>query len=199
MNDIKSFLMVGVGGQGIVLASNVLCDAAMNAGYDVKKSEIHGMAQRGGSVVSHVRYGAKVYSPVIPKNAAQYVLSFEHMEYLRYLGLISDDCTLFLNTRHIFPPGVALGTEEYPNSIVEREKSRFNTVYEFDADNTASELGNAKTMGIVLLGKLSTVLDIDSEAWREAIRSNVPSKALDINFRAFEAGVEHPVLQGAGK
>ena len=187
-DKVISFLMAGVGGQGIVLASNALCAAALNAGYNVKKSEIHGMAQRGGSVVSHVRFGEKVWSPAIPLGCADFILSFERMEYLRYLPFAKDKCTLILNSRRIFPPGVALGEEVYPDELIDNEKTRFTEVCELDADNIAQEAGNIKTAGLVMLGKLARYLDISENLWEEAIKSCVPEKLLSVNIKAFAAG-----------
>ncbi|MDR0454633.1 MAG: indolepyruvate oxidoreductase subunit beta [Deferribacteraceae bacterium] len=189
MNDkVTSFLMAGVGGQGIVLASNVFCIAAVNAGYDVKKSEIHGMAQRGGSVVSHIRFGKKVWSPVIPQAGADFILSFERMEYLRYISFIGDKCALILNSKRILPPGTTMGTEAYPDELIDREKARFTEVCEFDADAAAQNIGNIKTAGLVMLGKLAGYLNIDEKHWVEAVKSCVPEKLLNINLNAFKAG-----------
>ncbi|MDR2884921.1 MAG: indolepyruvate oxidoreductase subunit beta [Deferribacteraceae bacterium] len=191
MNKTISVLMVGVGGQGIVLAGNVLCSAAMYAGYDVKKSEIHGMAQRGGSVVSHVRFGEKVFSPVIPQGGADYLISFERIEYLRYLSYVSQNTTLILNSRRILPPGVAMGTQSYPDEIIEREKSRFATGVEFDADDLALQAGNAKAASSVMLGKLAEFLDISAEAWMKAMQDNIPAKLIEVNDKAFKKGLAH--------
>ncbi len=189
MNDkVTSLLMVGGGGQGIVLASNVLCAAALNAGYDVKKSEIHGMAQRGGSVVSHVRFGEKVWSPAIPLADADFILSFERMEYLRYLSFAGDMCTLILNSRRILPPGVAMGTEAYPDGLIDGGKAYFSESCELDADAAAQNAGNVKTAGLVMLGRLAGYLDIGDSQWEEAIKNSVPEKLLKVNLDAFIAG-----------
>jgi len=187
-NKVTSLLITGAGGQGIVLASNVLCAAALNAGYDVKKSEIHGMAQRGGSVVSHVRFGEKVWSPAIPLGGADFILSFERMEYLRYLSFVGDKCTLILNSRRILPLGAAMGTEIYPDELIDHEKARFVVVSEFNADAIAQDLGNIKTAGLVILGKLASYLDIGEKHWEDAIKDSVPEKLLNINLDAFAAG-----------
>ena len=186
--SVKSFLMVGVGGQGIVLASNVLCTAAMLAGYDVKKSEIHGMAQRGGSVVSHVRIGEKVFSSVIPDGSTDYVLSFEYMEFLRYRAMYNQHTALLLNTKRILPPGVALGTETYPEELVESEKKTFAALYELDAEGIAAQASNAKAQSIVMLGKLSSCIDISEEIWMKAIEENIPVKNVELNKKAFSMG-----------
>lgn len=186
--DVKSILMVGVGGQGIVLASNILCDACFNAGFDVKKSEIHGMAQRGGSVVSHVRFGGKVYSPSIPLSGADFILSFERMEFLRYLDYVGHNCFLILNSRKILPPAVTCGAEPYPDDIIDEKKCLFPSVIEADIEKTAIAAGNAKTAGTVMLGMLSKHIPIDSKYWRNSIENKVPKKVLNANLKAFELG-----------
>jgi indolepyruvate ferredoxin oxidoreductase beta subunit len=180
--------MVGVGGQGIVLAGNVLCRAALNDNLDVKKSEIHGMAQRGGSVVSHVRFGDEVFSPSIPLGGADFILSFEKMEYLRYLNYANKESVLLLNSRHILPPSVSLGQQAYPDAVADAEKARFAQNYELDADSAAEEAGNAKTAGIVMLGALARLLKISDTAWSEAISASVPAKVLEANQKAFNLG-----------
>lgn len=184
--SVKSFLLIGVGGQGTVLAGNVLCSAAMHAGFDVKKSEIHGMAQRGGSVVAHVRYGEEVFSPVIPEGGADYIVSYEQMEFLRYLSMCNKNTALLLNTKRIFPLSVALGADPYPEETVLREKSKFAVVDEFDAAELAAKAGNIKAVSIVMLGRLAKYLpDIPQESWEAAIEDNVPAKNRDVNFSAF--------------
>ena len=187
MDKTISVLMVGVGGQGIVLASNVLCTAAMYAGHDVKKSEIHGMAQRGGSVVSHVRFGKKVLSPVVPSASADFILSFERMEFLRYMDFVNDSSTLILNTRHILPPSVAMGTEPYPDAVIDSELGNFCEKLELNADELAEQSGNAKAAGTVMLGALAKYLDISKDVWEKAIAETVPPKALEVNLKAFAA------------
>ena len=186
--QIKSVLMVGVGGQGIVLAGNVLAKAALSAGFDVKKSEIHGMAQRGGSVVSHVRIGDEVLSPSIPLGGADFILSFEKMEYLRYLQYASVESVLIVNSRRILPPSVSLGKDSYPEETAESEKSRFTRTYELDATGAAIQAGNAKTASIVLLGALSSFLEIDVASWERAIAESVPAKVTECNLIAFNSG-----------
>ncbi len=190
MNKTISVLLVGVGGQGIVLASDVLCAAAMHAGFDVKKSEIHGMAQRGGSVVSHVRFGNKVFSPVIPLYGADYVMSFEQMEFLRYMSYPSDKPALILNKRRILPPSVASGTDAYPVDIISKYAAKFTECDEIDADAVAAAAGNAKAAGTVMLGTLSKYLKFDEASWDKALADNVPAKMLDVNIKAFRMGRE---------
>jgi indolepyruvate ferredoxin oxidoreductase beta subunit len=185
MDKTISVLLVGVGGQGIVLASDVLCAAAMHAGYDVKKSEIHGMAQRGGSVVSHVRFGKKVFSPVIPLASADYIVSFERMEFMRYMDHANENSVLVLNSRHILPPSVSMGTEVYPDAVINEEMKKFKDAVEINADELAEQAGNIKAAGTVMLGALAKYLDIDKSAWEKAITEMVPGKALNVNLSAF--------------
>ncbi|MBQ3033181.1 MAG: indolepyruvate oxidoreductase subunit beta [Deferribacterales bacterium] len=184
---VKNIIMAGVGGQGIILASNIACAAFLEAGFDVKKSEIHGMAQRGGSVMSHVRFGDKVYSPVVSHQGADVVVSFEHMEFLRYMGYVNEKTTLILNTRKILPPSVAMGTAQYPDSLIDDYKGKFAQVYEIEADKIAAEAGNIKAAGMPLLGELCKILGMDKEIWENVIRSSVPPKTLDINIKAFRS------------
>lgn len=186
---VTSILMVGVGGQGIVLASNVLCKAAMYAGFDVKKSEIHGMAQRGGSVVSHVRFGKEVFSPAIPEGSADFIMSFEEMEYLRYTNYVGVNCTLIQNYRRILPPTVATGAEKYPEALIEAEKKRFSSFFSVDAEAKAVEAGNSKTAGTVLLGVLANLLGIEEELWFKALEDTVPVKVQEVNITAFKLGI----------
>jgi indolepyruvate ferredoxin oxidoreductase beta subunit len=187
MKDIN-ILMIGVGGQGTVLSSDIVCALALAGDCDVKKSEIHGMAQRGGSVVSHVRIGEKVLAPVIPVGEADIVLSFEKMEFLRYPEYAGKETDLVLNTHSIYPPGVASGEETYPAERIRTAKCVFKNVYEMDAMKTATEIGNVKVAGMVLLGKLGSMLPFDQELWKHVILKKVPPKTVDMNIAAFEAG-----------
>ncbi|MGA1863257.1 indolepyruvate oxidoreductase subunit beta [Deferribacter thermophilus] len=181
-------LMVGVGGQGIVLASDIVCDVALLEGYDVKKSEIHGMAQRGGSVVSHVRIANKVYSPVIPFGQADIIVSFEYMEFLRYLGYKNEDTKLLLNTNKIYPPSVTMAEADYPEDTVENYKTKFATLVEKDGLKLAEKAGNVKAVSTVMLGALAKMLDFKKDSWLEVIKDRVPSKVVDVNIKAFELG-----------
>ncbi|AEI14785.1 Indolepyruvate ferredoxin oxidoreductase [Flexistipes sinusarabici DSM 4947] len=181
-------LMVGVGGQGTVLASDIVCDVALSAGYDVKKSEIHGMAQRGGSVVSHVRIGEKIASPVIPVGSVDILVSFERMEFLRYLEYINKNTSLVLNTGMIHPPGTAGGEEEYPEDYVEDNIKKFNNSYMIDAFELAEQALNRKVTSTVVLGKLATLLPFRKKAWEEVISDKVPPKTVEYNLKAFDLG-----------
>lgn len=181
-------LMVGVGGQGTVLSSNIVCDVALTAGYDVKKSEIHGMAQRGGSVVTQIRIGEKVFAPTIPLGQADIIVSFERMEFLRYAEYYSENTTLILNTQKILPPSVADGVAQYPQDKVDDVKKKFKQVYEIDAITKAVELGNQKIAGMVVLGILAKSVPFEKSAWEQAIKDRVPPKTIELNLKAFEAG-----------
>lgn len=181
-------LMVGVGGQGTVLSSNIVCDVALANGYDVKKSEIHGMAQRGGSVVTHIRVGEKVYSPTIPEKSADILVSFERMEFLRYAEYYGDDTVLILNTQEIAPPTVADGSASYPEDKIDEVKKGFSKVYETDAISKAKELGNPKVAGMIVLGILAKSVPFKKEAWEQAIKDRVPPKTIELNLKAFDLG-----------
>lgn len=188
MSDVKNILLAGVGGQGILLASEVLSEVMMMAGMDVKKNEIHGMSQRGGSVVSHVRYGEKVYSSIIPEGEVDILFSFELLETRRYLPLLRDNGQVVVNSLKIAPPSVALGKQEYPAELVKEISSRFPATTVVDGLDLALEAGNAKAVNTVLLGALSNILDIDQELWLKALHKMVPARLLDVNLKAFELG-----------
>jgi indolepyruvate ferredoxin oxidoreductase beta subunit len=179
-DKVKSILFAGVGGQGILRASDILCEVMMEAGYDVKKSEVHGMAQRGGCVTSHVRYGAKVYSPLV---------SFEKMEALRYLKYLSADASIILNTEQINPPAVNLGDSQYPDDIIEFLKNNYPRVIAVDALSLALKAGNLKTANVVLLGTLSSLMDIKTSIWESVIRKSFPQKLVKLNLEAFQMGI----------
>lgn len=183
-----NIIMVGVGGQGTVLSSDIVCDVALNSGYDAKKSEIHGMAQRGGSVVSHVRIAKKVYSPVIPFGEADILVSFEYMEFLRYMEYVKSDTLLVLNKNKIFPPGVLSGKEEYPEKIIKQKLKLFKNVSKVDALKIAEESGNLKVAGMAVVGALARFLPFEKDAWKSAIENKVPPKTVKSNIKAFEAG-----------
>lgn len=185
---VKNIMIVGVGGQGTILASKVLGTLFVNKGYDVKVSEIHGMSQRGGSVVTYVRYGDKVYSPLIDKGEADYIISFELLETARYCEFLKKDGTIITNTQMINPMPVIIGEAEYPKDIVNKIKNLEINIETIDAENIASELGNIKTANIVLLGKFSKLLDFSIDDWKVALKNEIPEKIIDINLKAFEMG-----------
>jgi indolepyruvate ferredoxin oxidoreductase beta subunit len=185
---ITNVLLVGVGGQGILLASEILSEAAMLAGFDVKKSEIHGMSQRGGSVVSHVRYGAEVFSPIVPEGEGDILFGFELMETARSLSLLKPGGTVVANDLQISPPSVLMGQESYPEGLAERIRARFADFLLVDGQHMAIEAGNVRAANTVLLGAVSKRLDIPEEFWLKALEKMVPAKALDVNRRAFQMG-----------
>lgn len=188
-DKVKSILFAGVGGQGILRASDILCEVMMEAGYDVKKSEVHGMAQRGGCVTSHVRYGAKVYSPLAEPGTIETLVSFEKMESLRYLKYLSADASIILNTEQINPPAVNLGDSQYPDDIIEFLKNNYPRVIAVDALSLALKAGNLKTANVVLLGTLSSLMDIKTSIWESVIRKSFPQKLVKLNLEAFQMGI----------
>ncbi len=187
-NKITNILMAGVGGQGTLLASEILSEVLMQAGYDVKKAEVHGMAQRGGSVVSHVRFGAKVYSSIIPEGEADVLFGFELLETYRYLPLVKRSGAIVVNNLQIAPPSVALGLREYPQEIDRKLKAQCDNTRLVDGLTLAEEAGNPRTVNTVLLGALSNTLQPSHEQWVTAIKSLVPERFLEVNLKAFELG-----------
>ncbi|MCD6453723.1 MAG: indolepyruvate oxidoreductase subunit beta [Candidatus Aminicenantes bacterium] len=187
--ETRSVIIAGVGGQGILLASNLLSEAAMEAGYDVKKSEIHGMSQRGGDVISTVRFGDKVYSPIVGLAGADVILAFEKLEALRNLPYLKKEGTIIVNDYRIDPLPVASGYMEYPENTIEYLKERVKTIV-LDAKELALKAGNIRTMNVVLLGVLSKSLDIPEDIWLKVIERRVPPKAIEANKIAFRLGRE---------
>jgi indolepyruvate ferredoxin oxidoreductase beta subunit len=187
-DDVKSILLAGVGGQGILRASDILCVAFMASGLDVKKSEVHGMAQRGGCVTSHVRYGQKVYSPIAKKGDVDILVSFEKLEALRYLDYLKPQATIIINEEEIYPPSVNLGDAKYPENIYERISRHFKTVKMINALDLARKAGNIRAVNTVLLGVLSTFLDLKSDLWEKVLQEAFPSKSLEANLKAFNLG-----------
>ncbi|OPZ90700.1 MAG: NADH-dependent phenylglyoxylate dehydrogenase subunit gamma [Firmicutes bacterium ADurb.Bin419] len=183
-----NIMIVGVGGQGTLLASRVLGNVAMKMEHDVKVSEVHGMSQRGGSVVTYVKMGKKVYSPIIEKGEADIIIAFERLEALRWIGYLKKDGTLILNDQRIDPMPVITGNAKYPESIVEKIKNSITNVVAIDALEIAKKCGNIKAVNTVLLGLLAKSTAIDKQVWIESLKQNVPSKALEVNLKAFEAG-----------
>jgi indolepyruvate ferredoxin oxidoreductase beta subunit len=185
---ITNILLVGVGGQGILLASEILSEAAMLAGFDVKKSEIHGMSQRGGSVVSHVRYGAEVFSPIVPEGEGDILFGFELMETCRSLPLIKPGGIVVANDLQISPPSVLMGQEIYPLDLVLRIQDHFPDFLLVDGQKIAWDAGNVRAANTVLLGAVSRRLEISEEFWMQALEKMVPPKALEVNNTAFLVG-----------
>ena len=188
--DTKNIMIVGVGGQGSLLASKLLGHLLLSRGYDVKVSEVHGMSQRGGSVVTYVRYGDKVYSPVIDEGEADYIVSFELLEAARWLPYLKKDGIIVTNTQQIDPMPVITGAAEYPEGLVEKLKASGAKVDALDCLSLATEAGSAKAVNIVLMGRLSHYFDIPEEAWMESLKANVPERFLELNKKAFKLGKE---------
>lgn len=186
--ETKNIMIVGVGGQGSLLASKLLGKLFLSRGYDVKVSEVHGMSQRGGSVVTYVRYGDKVYSPIIDKGQADFILSFELLEAARWTEYLKPGGRIVTNTQQINPMPVITGAAQYPQGLVERMRQAGMDVDAFDALSLAEEAGSAKAVNIVLLGRLSKSFDFSRAEWEQAIRESVPPKFLELNLRAFALG-----------
>ena len=186
--ETKNIMIVGVGGQGSLLASKLLGHLLLSQGYDVKVSEVHGMSQRGGSVVTYVRYGDKVYSPVIDKGEADFIVSFELLEAARWLPFLKKDGQIVTNTQQIDPMPVITGAAEYPENLVDKLKESGAKVDALDCLSLAEEAGSSKAVNIVLLGRLSHYFDLPDEAWMKSLEANVPSKFLEMNKKAFELG-----------
>lgn len=184
----KSIMIVGVGGQGTLLASRILGKLFMKKGYDVKVSEVHGMSQRGGSVVTYVKYGDKVYSPIIDKGEADYILSFELLEAARWAEYLKKDGILITSNRQINPMPVITGAATYPENIEEKLKALGINLIAFDALTKATEAGTPKALNLVLLGNLSKQFDFSIDEWRETIKECVPEKFLEMNNKAFDSG-----------
>ena len=190
MSGITNVLIVGVGGQGVILASAILSQAAMEAGHDTKQSEVHGMSQRGGTVSSHVRFGPKVWSPMVPEGEAQVLLAFERAEALRAAHLVAPGGTVIVNRQSIIPP-IASGKKfSYPEDPVGELRGRVERVVEIDALGECKKLGNEKMVSVLLLGALSVNLEFPAAIWEKIIRSRVPKGTEDGNLAAFARGAE---------
>ena len=185
----KSALLVGVGGQGAILVAKILVAGLMQAGYDVKMSEVHGMIQRGGSVSTQVHWGEKVYSPVIGKGAADIVVAFEKMEAVRYADFLKPDGVAVINDYEIPSSTIAAGLCEYPDGCLEAMQKNFKC-FTLNAGEIAMSLGNAKCMNVVLFGAMTKALNMDDIDWESVIRDTVPQKMLELNLAAYRAGRE---------
>ena len=188
-NEVKSILFAGVGGQGILRASDIMCEAMMDAGLDVKKSEVHGMAQRGGCVTSHVRYGKKVYSPLAETGSIKTLISFEKMEALRYLKFLRKDAAIIVNTEEIYPPAVNMGDAQYPENAIDFLKEHYES-HKFNAADLAQKAGNIKAANVVLLGAVSNLMNIDKSIWKNVIKKSFPEKLVKMNLDAFQMGID---------
>ncbi len=185
-----NILIVGVGGQGTLLASRILGNVALKMNFDVKVSEVHGMSQRGGSVVTYVKLGEKVYSPLIEKGEADIILAFEKLEALRCIDHLSKNGKMIINEQQIDPMPVIIGKAKYPENIIETLKEN-HQIYSLDGLKIALECGNIKAVNIVLIGVLAKLTGIDKDIFVEAIREVVPSKFLELNLKAFDEGYKY--------
>lgn len=184
----KNIMIVGVGGQGSLLASKLLGHLLLSEGYDVKVSEVHGMSQRGGSVVTYVRFGEKVYSPIIDLGEADFIVAFEKLEAARYVQYLKRDGKIVVNTQEIDPMPVITGAAQYPEELTEKMESLGVTVEAMDCLSLAEEAGSSKAVNIVLMGRLSRHFDIPVEKWEQAIRECVPERFVELNMKAFSLG-----------
>jgi len=187
-DKVTNILTVGVGGQGVILASDIVAAVMMRAGHDVKKSEVHGMAQRGGSVTSHVRFGPKVYSPIIRKGEVDILFSFEQLETLRYLDFLGETSVILVNNQKILPPSVTMGKDVYLPDIPERLRERYPRFTLVNALDAARDAGSIKAVNTALIGALSNCFSIEERLWQEVIASMLPAKLIDLNLKSFELG-----------
>ncbi|HIR47296.1 MAG TPA: indolepyruvate oxidoreductase subunit beta [Candidatus Caccousia avicola] len=190
MNSVKSVLIVGVGGQGTLLASRLLGSAMMDLGYDVKVSEVHGMSQRGGSVETYVRYGEKVYSPVIDPGEADIVLAFEQLEAARFLPFLKKGGVVVTNTQKIDPMPVVTGAAQYPQGLLEAIEGQGARLLALDALSLAEQAGSVKAVNVVLIGAMAKSLGTEKEIWLKTIEKTVPPKFVEMNKKAFTLGYE---------
>lgn len=187
--NIKNILLVGVGGQGTLLTSRILGRLSLEKGFDVKLSEVHGMAQRGGSVVTYVRYGKKVYEPIVEEGNADVLIAFERLEALRYIHYLKKDGVIIINNHRINPMPVLIGASQYPRDIIEGLQKEY-CVYQVDAMKEAKLIGNSKVFNIVVLGVAAHFMNFSKEEWIQVIEKTVPPKSVERNIRAFEIGYQ---------
>lgn len=187
--ETKNIMIVGVGGQGTLLTSRVLGGITTAAGYDVKLSEVHGMAQRGGSVVTYVRYGDKVNEPIVEEGQADVLIAFEKLEAMRYAHFLKKDGVLIVNDQEIAPMTVVTGNAVYPDGIIGKLKEKYNVI-DIDAMEKARELGNTRCFNVIILGVAARSMDFSKEQWLKVIADTVPQKTIEINQKAFIAGFE---------
>ncbi|KLU61244.1 indolepyruvate oxidoreductase subunit beta [Peptococcaceae bacterium CEB3] len=191
MGKDKNILLVGVGGQGTILASKLLSTAALSQGYDVKMSEIHGMAQRGGSVVTQVRLGTRINSPVIDQGEANMIVAFEQLEAYRWAHHLRKDGVLIVNSQKIIPLPVLIGAAVYPDNIIPRLRERIGRVVEADGLRLAAEAGHVRATNVVLMGICARFMDFPAEIWQDALKARIPEKLLQINRKAFVLGYDY--------
>ncbi len=195
-NKITNILIVGVGGQGVLLASELLSETAMAAGYDVKKSEVHGMSQRGGVVTSHIKFGKKVHSPIIPYGQTDLLIAFEEAEALRAVDWLKKDGWAAVSTTRLVPPIASGGKFHYPEDPISDLKKKLHNVIAIEADQIARELGDSRLVNTLLLGAISNHLEFENSLWEEVIRKKVKAKFVDMNLKAFARGKELAVQAG---
>ena len=189
MAETKNIMIVGVGGQGTLLTSRILGGITVENGYDVKLSEVHGMSQRGGSVVTYVRYGEKVTEPIVEEGQADVLIAFEKLEALRYAHFLKKDGGIIVNDQKIDPMPVVTGVAKYPEGIIEHLSEKYKVI-SVDAQKEALELGNSRVFNVIILGVAASKMDFEKEQWIEVIKKKVPPKTIDINVKAFERGYE---------
>lgn len=187
--ETRNVMIVGVGGQGSLLASKLLGRVLLSRGYDIKVSEVHGMSQRGGSVVTYVRFGDKVYSPVIDEGEADYIVSFELLEAARWTKYLKPGGKIITNTQQVNPMPVIIGAAEYPENLLGKMREKGINVDAIDALSLAEQAGSSKAVNLVLMGHLSGYFDFEAEEWLKAIESSVPEKFLELNKKAFQLGL----------
>lgn len=188
--ETKSIMIVGVGGQGTLLASRLLGAALLSENYDVKVSEVHGMSQRGGSVVTYVKYGEEVFSPIVREGQADFILAFEQLEAARWLPFLKKGGTMIANSQKIDPMPVVIGNAQYPDGVLEAIRATGADLVEADALSLAVEAGSPKAVNVVLIGVMASRMDLPYAVWEKAIRVTVPEKFLEMNLRAFKLGFE---------
>lgn len=190
MNEVN-IMIVGVGGQGTLLASRIIGNVAINSSYDVKLSEIHGMAQRGGSVVSSIKMAEKVYSPIIEKGEADIILAFEELEALRWLDYLAPAGRMIINEQQILPASVLTGQADYPEGILEKIRVSTDNIISIDALSVARECGTTRAVNTVLIGILARLLDFPKEKWLASLENLIPGRYLEANLKAFETGYNY--------
>jgi indolepyruvate ferredoxin oxidoreductase, beta subunit len=187
-NQVSSVVLVGVGGQGILLASEIVARAAMFAGHDVKTNEVHGMAQRGGSVIAQIRFGKEVFSPLVAEGTARAIGSFEEVEAVRYAHYLAPEGLAVVSSEQVIPTTVSSGLANYPKDCEKRLREVFKRLIYFDAGKIAAELGNKRMANTIVLGAMSNASGLPLDAWEQAIRKSVKPKYVEMNLKAFQAG-----------
>ncbi len=187
-SKVTNILVVGVGGQGTILAGEILADVVLDTGFNIKKSEVHGMAQRGGSVNSQVRFGKQVFSPIIPRGEADILLSFEKLEPLRWIEYCNAKTVAIVNDHSIHSLTTATGLQQYPDNVEDELNSRFGNLFLIPAQDIAEEIGNPRVVNVVLLGLMASMLDFKKDNWLNALKKRLKPKFVDINLEAFERG-----------